>query len=268
MDGTFCPECGVSLPTPNEHLRTTLLEAFLDLATNDQLDVWLRGLGKEPRGRMEDKRERVRESTDYLTMPALEFPQQTINHLLAYAKRRDAAAFVCEELGIRPDVTWPRLIRRILRHVHVEEGWRAAEDPAHPTSVALQAAAQLYPVLAKSTETDFCREFADEASEVWPGLVHSQFPIITHGRVLKIDLHIGLPNKPGFGVEFKVPRTNSDVQRALGQLDQYLVGYPDGRLMLVVIDDFHLPEAALYSFAEAVRARGVPTIMKQRATQM
>jgi hypothetical protein len=44
---------------------------------------------------------------------------------------------------------------------------------------------------------------------------------VAHGSTLKIDFHVGDPQADGVGIEVKVPKNNADVQRTLGQLDQY-----------------------------------------------
>jgi hypothetical protein len=202
----------------------------------------------------------VRQHTKYLTMPAEEFPEQTIFYLRAYSAGH--LADICADLGLPDDGTKNRLFRRILRLVGVTEGWL----PLQPT-VELQTVltfTRWYPLLAPlQTERDAYPDFEDEMIEVFgEDRVHRQH-IVAHGNGLRIDFHIGQPHGRGVGVEFKMPKSNADLQRAVGQLDQYQTAYPDGNLIMVLIDD-GLPAAMRIPFEEVLRKRGISTVVKSR----
>jgi hypothetical protein len=259
-DARFCGGCGVALPQPNLELRGRLFESLLDLSSSADLSDWLRALGHSATGTVEDKRRRIRHHESYLSTPALDFPDATLEHLRMLRSADDVAA-VCDELGLGDYGSRADLVRRILRTVRVAEGWMPVL--AAPTLDAVRLAATFYPLMTHGNERDVCNEFEKEASEMWPSLVHPQYAV-AHGTVLRIDFHIGIAGKPGIGVEFKVPRSNADLQRAKGQLDQYLVAYPDRRLLLVVVDDQSLPVATMQTFEADMRARGASIVIKER----
>jgi len=263
--GRFCPSCGSALtvvPRANPALRGALLDCYLTRATSTELTAWLQELGQDPRGKLEEKIERVRQCTKYLTMPAEDFPDQTIFYLRAYSAGH--LADICADLGLADDGPKNTLFRRIYRHVGVAEGW-LPQQPAVDLQTVLDFT-KWYPLLPPlQSERDAYVDFEDEMIEVFgEDLVHAQYPI-AHGNTLKIDFHIGQPRGPGIGVEFKMPRTNGDVQRAIGQLDQYLTAYPDGNLVMVLVED-GLSAAVRIPFEEALRKRNITTVIKSRAT--
>ena len=50
-------------------LRTLLLNFFLETLTAPELADWLRDIGRDARGTLEEKQQRVRANTRYLSMP-------------------------------------------------------------------------------------------------------------------------------------------------------------------------------------------------------
>jgi hypothetical protein len=255
----FCSSCGAAVPSAHPELRKRLLECFLDLCDSSQLSRWLEDIGRDPRGRMEEKRERIQRHTKYISMPAADFPEQTIRYL-TFHKTQTAAARVCSALDLSVLGSRDALVRRVLRHVHYSERWLPSLET--PSTRAVAAIARRYPIAAKSNEASYCDEFEQEAEEVWPGRIHPQYPI-AHGTTLKIDFHIGTPRGDGVGVEFKLPRSNADIQRAKGQLDQYLAAYSGSRLVVVILDNESLKRAQLSLFEKEARDRGITVVQRQ-----
>jgi hypothetical protein len=103
-------------------------------------------------------------------------------------------------------------------------------------------------------ERDFYPVLLDELTEVLDGRVFEQLPV-AHGSTLKIDFHVGDPQGHGVGIEVKMPKNNADIQRTLGQLDQYQRRY-GGHLLLFVIQEFLKPEI-VHLAQDALKARGV-----------
>jgi hypothetical protein len=256
----FCGECGTAMPHSNPALREQLLECFIDLCDSEELSEWLQQIQCDPRGRIDDKRERIRQHTQYLTMPARDFPKQTIAYLNVH-KTYEAAARACEALGLSADGPRATLVRRVLRHVHQAEHWLPSLES--PSSRAVRAVVKRYLITVRGNEKEYCDEFEEEAEDIWPRSVHPQYPI-AHGTTLRIDFHIGSAGAPGVGVEFKLPRSNADIQRAKGQLEQYLTAYSEERLILVVLDDQKsLKLAQLDLFEQDARALGIEVVRRR-----
>jgi len=87
--------------------------------------------------------------------------------------------------------------------------------------------------------------------------VHAQLPI---AMGLKIDFHLGHPQSKGVGIEFKMPASTADTQRAIGQIQQYKAVYGD-QLLLVLLPD-KLDKAKETFFAEQVASQGVRVLVK------
>lgn len=248
--------------SPDPQLRELLLNYFIDSLTGAELTDWLQQLGAETRGSVAEKQQRVRAHTKYLTMPAREFPAQTQNYLAVYSS--DHLADLCEHLGLSPAGTKDARYRRIMRAVHTREGW--LPRIAAPFDVKTLTAATVAPFLAWfpiSCEGEYERDFypiiRDELSEVFGSAVYEQLPV-AHGSTLKIDFHVGDPSGHGVGIEVKMPTNNADVQRAVGQLDQYQRRYGHN-LILLVLGEF-LKREILSSFIDALKGRSIATVVR------
>ena len=252
------PTCLKADPT----LRATLLDYYLQCATGQALSAWLHDLGQDPKGTIEEKRARVRASTKYLSMPAEQFPDQTISYLSVYES--DHLSDMCEALSIDDsggkDLKW----RRIMREVAVREGWLPRIDAVSQETLTLEKVLpfidwHLIPRRGKY-EQDFYDGFLDEMEEVFGhDYVHEQLPI-AFGSTLKIDFHIGHPQREGVGIEFKMPDNNSDLQRALGQMDQYKTRY-GAQLLLVLFPDW-LQKSHVTLFLDQLREKNIAAITK------
>ncbi len=113
-----------------------------------------------------------------------------------------------------------------------------------------------YPILTWSDyEKEYYDDFFDEMVEIFgEDNVHGEVPI-AHGSTLKIDFHIGHPQNGGVGVEFKLPTNNNELQRALGQMDQYLTRY--GSNLIVVLIPHLLKSTEAVLFRETLDRKGV-----------
>lgn len=243
-------------------LRECLLNHFLDTSTSPGLSDWLRDINIDQTGSVEAKRQRIRAHTKYLSMPAAEFPDQTESYLSDYPSH--LLADLCCDLGLPTDGSKDARYRRILREVRICEGWFPAVQK--PVNVDTLKAATVVPILGwfpikacGSYEKDFYPAIHEELEEVFGDIVYEQIAV-AHGTTLKIDFHVGDPHGHGVGVEVKMPVTNADVQRAIGQLDQYQRRYGENIVMLV-IGDLAKPEV-LKSLTDALVGRGVPTIIR------
>jgi hypothetical protein len=118
-----------------------------------------------------------------------------------------------------------------------------------------------YPLLNRGKyEKDLYPAFAEEMEEIFgEENLHEQYAV-AHGNSLKIDFHIGHPQEHGVGVEFKVPASNAELQRGVGQLGQYKLRYGD-HLILVMVPDF-LDKTQQMMFTDACRQFGVSVIVK------
>jgi hypothetical protein len=112
-------------------------------------------------------------------------------------------------------------------------------------------------------EADYYGAFAEEMEEVFDEtIVHEQLPI-AYGSSLKIDFHIGHPQQGGVGIEFKRPKTNSELQRALGQLQQYKTRYGDQLLIILIPDDIDKAQRTL--FVDSCKLVGIQLVTKEAA---
>jgi hypothetical protein len=96
-------EAGMIATTPttlraDPQLRELLLTYFLNSLTGAELADWLKDIGQDSRGSVEERRVRIRVHTRYLTMPQAEFPGQTEAYLQPYSIGH--LADLCEQLSI------------------------------------------------------------------------------------------------------------------------------------------------------------------------
>ena len=243
-------------------LRVTLLDYYVKHSTNQELSDWLRQLGQDLKGTVEEKRARVCENTKYLSMSPETFPEQTLSYLSVYSS--DHLSGICEAISIDPeggkDLKW----RRVMREVGFREGWLPRLGSLTERSFNLQLVRPFveWHLIAKrgSYEKDFYPGFFDDMEEVFGhAFVHAQLPI-AFGTTLKIDFHIGHPQRGGVGIEFKMPANNSELQRALGQMDQYQAQYKD-QLLVVLFPDF-LDKSLATFFVEKLTEKNIHVIIK------
>ncbi len=250
-----------SVGASDPSFRKTLLECFLNIATSEGLSAWLTEIGQDPRGSVENKRQRIREHTQYLSMPRETFPQQTQAYLWDYtAEHLD---WICSQLGISSEGTKDDLYRRIYREVGYREGWLTPPSAGIETfdkGLVLPFVAW-YPIRRRSDyESGYYETFLNEMLEVFGDeYVHPQYPV-AHGSTLKIDFHIGHSQRAGVGVEFKRPMSNSELQRALGQMDQYLGAYGENLIVVLFPDTINKAQEAL--FVDVLRGKGIATVVK------
>ncbi len=254
---TAGPRAGVDV-----ELRKTLMECYLRLATSPELSRWLEDIGQDSKGSVDDKRQRVRDHTQYLSMSRETFPRQTLSYLSPYTA--DHLAGICEALGLQMDGTKDDLFRRIYREVGYREGWleRVSATVESFDRQLVLPFVTWYPVQRRGAyERDYYESFDAEMMEVFgEECVHPEYAV-AHGSTLKIDFHVGRPQQPGVGVEFKRPANNSEVQRALGQMDQYLAAYGPNLIVVLIPDATSKAQETL--FLEALHGKGIATVVKR-----
>lgn len=241
-------------------LRETLLRCFLDFTTSQGLSAWLRDLGQDPSGTVDEKISRVRAHTQYLAMPPADFPLQTLRYLDPLGAEQ--LGEISGELGLSVDGVKDDLYRRIYREVGFREGWlRRVDGSADLSRDTILPFVQWYPIRKRRNyERDYADEFDKEMLDIFgDGFVHPEYPV-AHGSTLKIDFHLGRPQAPGVGVEFKRPVNNSELQRALGQMDQYAAAYGQSLVVVVMPDDLTKAQETL--FVEALSTKGIEVVVK------
>jgi hypothetical protein len=247
-------------PQADAELRRQLLDFYVENQSSVELANWLREIGQDPRGTIEERKAKVRAHTKYLQMPAEGFPRQTRYYLDAL--RVEDLAALCETLGLRDDGTRECLYRRLLREVGQREQWLPklpTETMLVPEDLALFV--DWYPIVQRGKyEKDFYRALDEELREVCGHAeVHEQLPI-AHGTTLKVDYHVGHPQGRGIGIEVKMPTNNGDVQRCLGQIDQYLHRYGSD-FILLLLPDF-MNAASLTFMIDQLRLKDVRCVIK------
>lgn len=251
------------MPRSEPGFRKQLLEFYLDCYEGDALSDWLRDLGESPKGSIAERQERIRSSTKYVSMPADKFPEQTQNYLQPLSS--DDLADLCEELRLEPSGTKELRYQRIMREVRYREGLYIRPESVSPggwTATLVRPFIEHYPILRwGKLERDYYDSLYSELIEVFgrPN-VHQQFPF-GFGNSLKIDFHIGSPNTKGVGIEVKMPASNSDVMKAVGQLGQYKDHYGDN-LLLLLFPEF-INEAARQTFVNAAATQGIQVVERR-----
>jgi hypothetical protein len=248
--------------SPDSQLREALLSFLLDTYTSTALSEWLSDIGQDGRGSKEEKQRRVREHTQYLSMPAKDFPRQTDDYLRTCPA--NLFADLCEELGLSDEGTKGELHRRIMREIHYREGWMTRVEKGNPSALTVAAVASVlawFPITKFGEyERDYYPIIRSELEEVFgDGMVWDQ-TIVGHGNGLKIDFHVGDLQGDGVGIEVKLPLNNSDTMKAIGQLSQYRTRYGD-KLILFVVGGFLKPEI-LRLFTDQLAQQGVAVVVR------
>lgn len=249
--------------SPDQEFREQLFTFFLNSESRQDLSEWLEDIGQNPKGTIDEKVNRLKEHSGYTRIPTEQFPFETMGHL------DSLPANVLEELcvSLRLDTNGSKttLVRRLYREVGCREGWLLPkpQEASAITKETVLPFVQWYPILKNGQyEKDYYREFYDEMSDLFGPLnVHEQLAI-AYGNNLKIDFHIGHPQQGGVGVELKMPTSNGEVQRALGQLDQYVSRYGK-ELIIVLMPDF-LKDAQLQLFLDELNRKDIAVVVKTR----
>ena len=264
-DVRFMPPFSKLKPAVNSEFRQKLLDCYLNISTSKELSEWLKGLGQDTNGTAEEKMASIRQHTKYLSMPPETFPHQTMDYLDLLSDG-DGLFLIAENLGLNQEGSKDVLFRRIYREVGLQEGWlpRVAHGVLALTKETVLPFVQWYPIIkTKEYEKDYYEGFYDEMAEVFgKEKVHEQYAI-AHGKTLKIDFHVGYPLQSGVGIEFKMPNGQGDIQRAFGQLDDYLTSYGPN-LIMVLLPNF-MTETEVVMFTDTLRGKGVDTIVKTKA---
>jgi hypothetical protein len=253
------------MPARDDALRAKLLDFFLETAPGPALSDWLRDIGQSTQGTVADKRQRIRQHTAFLSTPVEEFPERLVGYLDPYTS--DGLADLCEVLELDDEGTRDTRYRRVMREVGFREGWLQKpldSERKEPKLATVRPFVQWYPIVKRGAhEADYYDAFAEEMEEVFDeSVVHGQLPI-AYGSSLKIDFHIGHPQQGGVGVEFKRPKTNSELQRALGQVQQYKTRYGDQLLIVLVPDDIEKAQKTL--FLDSCKLAGIDVVVKEAA---
>jgi hypothetical protein len=256
-----------TLPAPptvraDPKLRSTLLDYYISNSTPRELTDWLKGLGQDPRGTIPEREARVREHTKYLGMAPADFPRQTIDYLDQYPSNHLGS--ICKVLELDDSGAKDQRWRRVMRHVALCERWvvlpETVSDGFFTLDNVLPFVRWHLVVRRGDYEKDFYPGFADDMEGFFgEAFVHKQLPI-AFGTTLKIDFHLGHPQKPGVGVEFKMPTNNAELQRAEGQLRQYRERYGQN-LVLVLLPGF-VDRAQQRLFVDYAESNGIAVILK------
>ena len=248
------------MPTLDSSFRSQLLHAYLECSSSQQLVEWLRSIGQDTRGNATDKKRRVADNTKYLTMPVEAFPQQTRWYLDDLSS--EGITVVCQAIGLHTGGTRDSKYRRILREVAYREGWMQRPVPGEITRGSVFQHLVWYPITKRGQyEKDYYSACVEELKEAFgTEHVYEQLPM-SYGSTLRIDVHVGHPQEKGIGIDFKLPSTNADVQRAIGQLDQYKSKYGDD--LIIVLLDHDLGAAGRTLFLDAMRSRAVAVVEKK-----
>lgn len=261
--GAAVRQTSLGKPSPNADFRRILLEAELDSATSTELSNWLRDIGQEPGGTVKEKIERIRQHTKYLSTPPDTFAHEALHVLKEHAA--ESLAEICEDLGIDPNGPRDSLLRRIYRELGYREGWlpRPPEALQKLTKAEVLPFIEWYPLLRdRKYEKDYYDEFLDEMSDVFgPDNVHKQV-VVAHVTGLRIDFHIGPLHNSGVGIEFKMPTSNSELQRAKGQMNDYKARYGSD-LVVVLLPDF-IDNAKALLFADELGREQVSCVVKTK----
>jgi hypothetical protein len=253
------------MPARDESLRASLLEFFIETTPGPALADWLRDIGQSLHGTVAEKRQRIRQHTAFLSTPVEEFRERLLSYLDPYTS--EGLADLCQLLGLDAEGNRDARYRRIVREVGFRESWLhkpVENEKNRPTVSTVRPFVQWYPIVKRGGhEADYYGAFAAEMEEIFDAsVVHEQWPM-AHGSSLKIDFHIGHPQHGGVGVEFKRPNTNSELQRALGQLQQYKTRYGDQLLIVLVPDDIDRAQKTL--FLDSCKLVGIEVIVKEAA---
>ncbi len=158
---------------PDLELRRCLLEYFLEVQTSQGLSEWLRDINQDPRGTIAEKQDRIRQNTQYLSMPVEEFPRQTESYVQPLTSEQ--MANICEDIGIDTSGSKDQRYRRVMREVRFREGWftRPATHQINDWNLALvKPFIEMYPILKRGQyERDFYGPFQDEMTEIF-GVTH------------------------------------------------------------------------------------------------
>jgi hypothetical protein len=243
-------------------LREKLFTYYIENSTSQELAEWLRGLEQDARGTLVERKAKVRQHSKYLTMPPEGFPSQTMSYLGSFTSEH--LGEICEDLGLDSEGIKDARLRRIMREVRYREGWVPRPDNKSDLvwSAGLVAPfIEFYPIVKRGErESDFYDTFEDEMEGVFGAEnVHAQLAI-AYGNSLRIDFHLGHPQREGVGVEWKMPGSTSDVQRAIGQMEQYRDRYAD-RLILVLVPDF-IGKTQTQMFTDQATAKGITVVVK------
>jgi hypothetical protein len=252
-------------PTADPRLRHELLDAYIEYTTDEGIAQWLREINQPTSGTIREQRERVRYHSKYPTMTVEEWPEQTRGYLDRLT--RDQLQNLCRRLDLFPFDSRDISYRRIFRELGYREGWlqRTARNDARAiTHDVIKAFVSWFPVLKDhEQEKLYYQGFRDEMTEVFGNdYVHEQHPI-AHGSTLRVDFHIGHPAK-GIGVELKLPKTNSDLQRLSGQLDQYKQAYADNFILVAFTPVLRDTPRLLVALRELTALKGVCLVEKSR----
>jgi len=248
---------------PDQAFREQIFTFFLNSVSRQHLSGWLEDIGQNSKGTADEKVNRLKEHSEYPRTPTEQFPSKTIFHLDSLPANE--LAELCASLQLDTNGPKTTLVRRLYREVGYREGWLLPkpQEASAFTKETILPFVQWYPILKDGKyEKDYYKDFYDEMSDVFGPLnVHEQLAI-AYGNILKIDFHIGHPQQGGVGIEFKMPTSNGEIQRALGQLDQYVNHYGK-ELIVVLLPDF-IKDAQLQLFLDELKRKDIDVVVKPR----
>src|SRR3990172_7714293 len=178
----------------DQALRERLLTFLLEMYMSDELSEWLRALGADTRGTVDEKKQRIRQHTKFLSS----LPTSRVIEQVIPALRENEVGWtedLCKEFGLSIDGVKTLLVRRVHRYIATREGQlppplprRHAAVPSHMPHAQSPTIGEVYPVVAwypvyqnRTYEKDHYAEFRETMVDVFgEDQVHEQMPV-AHG---------------------------------------------------------------------------------------
>jgi hypothetical protein len=241
-------------------LRQKLLEFLLNDMTSAGLSEWLRDLGLDSRGSVDEKKRRITEHGPFVRLPPSEMIREAMFELRETSS--EMLSTLCADFGLPRLGTKQSLLRRLHRHISEREELLPRRSPKAPLTLdAVLPFVEWYPIYQqRDYEKEHYADFKHVMVDIFGEDAVLEQEAVAHGSSLKIDFHIG-DSAGGVGVEFKMPANNSDIQKALGQVGQYQSRY--GASLIVVIFPHLIDKKHELQFVRELSQRSVTHVTKR-----
>lgn len=155
----------------DQALREKVLAFLLEMYTSAELSEWLRALGADTRGTVDEKKERIRQHTKFFSMSTDKVLDQLIPSLLD--SDVEWTEDLCRDFGLSLDGSKPLLVRRVHRYIALREGQLPPTPPnlpgsRSPTIGKVHPIVAWYPVYRRRTyEKDHYGEFRETMVDIF-----------------------------------------------------------------------------------------------------